>query len=115
MQITDSKRLDFLEKWEISIYENTRFTLLTQHVRRDTCKTLREFCDHGIYLESMLDQNGLDVMAWHFLPPHLQEMVASIWEKESRPLTDEEKSTLQEEADKYWEELHQTEEDNADK
>lgn len=115
MKFTDSERLDFLEKWETSQYDHSWFTLLTQHVRKEDCPTIRDFCDYAIGFEKMIDLNELDVMAWHYLPLHLQEMVITIWEEESRKLTDDEKVSLQEESDKYWEELHQIEEESSDK
>lgn len=115
MQITDTARLDFLEKWETSSHQDSWFTMLTQHVRKQDCPTLRDFCDYSIQFEKMIDSNGLDIMAWHFLPPHLREIVVSLWENEKRSMTNEERVTLQEESAKYWEELHQTEEEDADK
>ena len=115
MQFTDTQRLDFLEKWEISSHQNSWFTLLTQHVRKQDCPTLRDFCDYAMQFEQMIDSNGLDIMAWHFLPSHLQEIVVSLWENDDRSMTSEEMVTLQEESAKYWEELHQTEEEAADK
>ena len=115
MQFTDTQRLDFLEKWETSSHQDSWFTLLTQHVRKQDCPTLRDFCDHGIDFEKMIDSNSLDIMAWHFIPYHLQEVVVSVWEKESRAMNEDERFTLQEESAKYWEELHQTEEENIDK
>lgn len=115
MQFTDTQRLDFLEKWETSSHQHSWFTLLTQHVRKQDCPTLRDFCDYAIHFEKMIDSNGLDIMAWHFLPTHLQEVVVTLWENEDRPMTDAERNTLQEESAKYWEELHETEVDNSDK
>lgn len=115
MQITDTLRLDFLEKWEMSSHQNSWFTLLTQHVRKTDCPTLRDFCDYAIQFEQMIDSNCLDIMAWHYLPSHLQEIVVRLWENDNRSMTNEERVTLQEESAKYWEELHQTEEEAADK
>ena len=115
MQFTDTQRLDFLEKWETSSHQHSWFTLLTQHVRKQDCPTLRDFCDYAIQFEKMIDSNGLDIMAWHFLPTHLQEVVVNLWENEDRSLTDVERNTLQEESAKYWEELHETEVDSSDK
>jgi hypothetical protein len=115
MKFTDIQRLDFLEKWEVSQHNDSWFTLLTQRVSKKDCPNLREFCDYAIAFERMIDSNELDVLAWHYLPSHLQEMVMSVWEEEARPLTAEEKVSLQEESDKYWEELHQIEMDNSDK
>jgi hypothetical protein len=115
MQFTDTQRLDFLEKWETSSHQDSWFTLLTQHVRKADCPTLREFCDYAIRFEQMIDQNGLDIMAWHFLPYHLQELVINLWENDARPMNEDERSTLQEESAKYWEELHQTEKNDSDK
>jgi hypothetical protein len=115
MQFTDTQRLDFLEKWETSSHQHSWFTLLTQHVRKQDCPTLRDFCDYAIQFEKMIDSNGLDIMAWHFLPTHLQEVVVNLWENEDRPLTEVERNTLQEESAKYWEELHETEVDSSDK
>ena len=115
MQFTDTQRLDFLEKWETSSHQDSWFTLLTQHVRKQDCPTLRDFCDYAIQFEKMIDSNGLDIMAWHFLPLHLQEVVVTLWENEARPMTDDERNTLQEESAKYWEELHETEVDTSDK
>ena len=106
MQFTDTQRLDFLEKWETSSHQESWFTLLTQHVRKKDCPTLRDFCDYAMQFEQMIDSNGLDIMAWHFLPIHLQEVVVSLWENEDRPMTSEERVTLQEKSAKYWEELH---------
>lgn len=113
--ISDTQRIEFLEKWEPSIHQATWFTTLTQHVNKVDCPTLRLFCDYGINHESMLDTNNLDVLAWHYLPIQLQEIVINIWEIEKRPLSDEERITLQSESDKYWEDLHQLEEENSDK
>lgn len=115
MKFTDEQRLDFLEKWETSSHKHSWFTLLTQHVRKEDCPTLRDFCDYSIQFERMIDLNGLDIMSWHYLPTYLQETVINIWENDNRTLTEEEKASLQEESAKYWEELHQTEEDNSDK
>lgn len=105
MKFTDSERLDFLEKWEPSIHQNSWFTVLTQNISREDCSTLRSFCDYGINFEKMLDLNGIDVVAWHYLPIHLMESVITIWEKEARALTIEEKLTLQKESDEYWKKL----------
>lgn len=115
MEYTDSQRLDFLEKWETSSHGNSWFTILTQHVSKTDCPTLRSFCDYSIDFENMIDAQQFDIIAWHYLPIHLQEMVISIWENQKRPLTDDEKLTLQEESNKYWETLQQIEEDNLDK
>jgi len=115
MKFTDTERLDFLEKWDTSSHQNTWFTLLTQHVKKQDCPTLRSFCDHAIEFEGMIDANGLDIMAWHYLPPHLQEKVTGIWERDARPMTEEEKESLVDESAKYWQELHQTESQDQDK
>jgi len=115
MKFTDSERLDFLEKWETSSHKDSWFTLLTQHVRKQDCPTLRDFCDYGIDFEKMIDSNGLDIMVWYYLAPPLQELVVNLWEKESRVLTDEERVSLQVESNNYWSELHQLEEENSDK
>jgi hypothetical protein len=115
MKFTDTNRLDFLEKWETSSHSDSWFTILTQHVRKADCATLRDFCDYGIDFEKMIDSNELDVISWHYMPLHLQEMVVTIWEDSSRPLSEEEKVSLQEEATRYWEELHQIEEESSDK
>ncbi len=115
MQLNDSTRLDFLEKWETGSYPDTWFTILTQHVSKKDYPTLRDFCDYGIQFEKMLDTNGLDVIAWHYLPIHLMEIVLEVWEKENRTLTPDEKATLQSESDKYWQELQQTGEAYEDK
>lgn len=115
MKFTDTDRLDFLEKWDTSSHQNTWFTLLTQHVKKQDYPTLRSFCDHAIGFERMIDLNGLDIMAWHYLPPHLQEKVTEIWEKEFRHMSEEEKESLVEESTRYWEELHQTESQDQDK
>lgn len=115
MNYTDTQRLDFLEKWETSSHQHSWFTLLTQHIRKQDCPTLRDFCNYGLNFEEMLDLNGLDVISWHYLPTHLQEIVINIWENEGRCLTDDEKISLQEESGKHWEELHETEVDNSDK
>ncbi|CAB4174659.1 hypothetical protein UFOVP1247_27 [uncultured Caudovirales phage] len=111
MEYTDSERLDFLEKWQVSEYDNTRFTLLTQHVNKEDHLTLRSFCDHGIELEKMLDSNELDVMAWHYLPLHLQEIVINIWDSEKRNMSSEEKDSLQQVSNEYWETLSDSLED----
>lgn len=115
MQFTDTQRLDFLEKWETSSHQDSWFSLLTQHIRKTDCPTLRDFCDYAIQFEQMIDQNGLDILAWHFLPYHLQELVINLWENDARPMSTEERDSLQEQAAKYWEELHQTEADDSDK
>jgi len=115
MKFTDTERLDLLEKWETSSHTDSWFTILTQHVKKEDCPTLRDFCDYSIEFEKMIDLNGLDVIAWHYLPQHLQEMVIFIWEESNRPLTDDERITLQDESDKYWEDLHQLEESDSDK
>jgi hypothetical protein len=111
MEYTDLERLDFLEKWQVSEYDNTRFTLLTQHVNKEDCITLRSFCDHGIHLEKMLDSNELDVIAWHYLPHHLQEIVITIWESENRKMSIEEKDSLQQVSNEYWQALSESIED----
>lgn len=103
MNFTDTQRLDFLEKWEISIHGGSWYTLLTQHVSKDDYPTLREFCDYGIDFETMIDSNQLDAMNWHMIPLHLQEKVIDIWKRLARPLNQPEKEFLQEESDKYWE------------
>ena len=115
MHFTDTERLDFLEKWETSSYQDSWFTLLTQHVRKKDCPTLRDFCDYAIQFEQMIDQNCLDIMAWHYLPHHLQELVINLWENDARPMNEEERNTLQEESAKYWEELHRLDEEGKDK
>ena len=111
MKFNDSTRMDFLEKWEVSTYAHTRFTILTQHVRTDKCKTLREFCDHGICLEAMLDQNGLDVLAWHSMSPHLQKLVTDLWDTLERPMNEQEKEYLTKASDEYWEKRAKDEQD----
>ncbi|CAB4159400.1 hypothetical protein UFOVP699_136 [uncultured Caudovirales phage] len=105
MNFTDSERLDFLEKWEISIHDGSWFTLLTQHVQKDKYPTLRDFCDYGIDFEEMLDENFLDAMHWHTIPYHLQEKVIDIWKRLARPLNEPEKDYLQTSVDEYWESL----------
>lgn len=115
MKFTDTQRLDFLEKWETSPYQHTWFTLLTQHVKKSDCSTLREFCDFAIQFEQMIDSNGIDILAWHSMPPFLQELVINLWENDARPLNEEERISLQEQIDKYWNELHQSEVEDSDK
>jgi hypothetical protein len=115
MKNTDSERLDFLEKWEVSIYDRTRFTLLTQHVSKDKCQTLRDFCDYGIDFEKMLDSNSLDAVNWHYLPHHLQKMVEDLWQRLERPLNKEEKEYLEQKNTEYWEDLAKKTEDPKDK
>jgi hypothetical protein len=108
MNFTDAQRLDFLEKWETSSYQHTWFTLLTQHVKKDDFPTLRKFCDYAMDFEMMIDDNGFDILAWHSLIPSLQERVISIWKNEARSLSDEEKLSIEEEFNRYWENIHQT-------
>lgn len=115
MEFSDLKRLDFLEKWETSSHEHTWFSILTQHVSKKDYPTLRSFCDYGIDFEKMIDGNGLDVISWHHLPLHLQEIVINIWEEEKRFLTEEEKVTLQDTANRFWQESLETEESTQDK
>jgi hypothetical protein len=105
MKYEDQDRLDFLEKWEISNYDNTRFTLLTQHVDKKKCPTLRDFCDYAIEMEQMLDANELSPMDWHFLPPFIQEMIETIWLENSRPLNENERDAVKELNDEYWKSL----------
>jgi hypothetical protein len=105
MNYTDKDRMDFLEKWEVSVHESTWFSLLTQHVSKDKHKTLREFCDHGIDLEEMLDSNGLDAVNWHFLPPNLQVKVTDVWNRLRRPLNEPEKAYLEKMNKEYWEKM----------
>ena len=104
MEFSDVKRLDFLEKWETSSHERTWFSILTQHVNKKDCPTLRSFCDYAIDFEKMIDLNGLDIISWHHLPVTLQETVIHLWEEEKRTLTDDERLTLQKEANSFWEE-----------
>jgi hypothetical protein len=115
MKFTDKERLDFLEKWETSTYQDSWFTTLTQHIKKADCPTLRDFCDYAIQFENMIDSNGLDVIAWYYIPSHLQELVINLWENDARPLNDEERDYLQKESNKYWEELHRLEEEGKDK
>lgn len=115
MKFTDTKRLDFLEKWETSSHKDSWFTLLTQHVRKQDCPTLRDFCDHAIQFEQMIDSNGLDILVWHSMPPHLQELVINLWENDATPLNDEERASLQKAMNEYWEDLHQIESEDLDK
>lgn len=112
MKFTDTERLDFLEKWETSSHNNTWFTILTQHISKIDCPTLRDFCDYSLDFERMIDTNLLDVISWHHIPTHLQEMVINIWENENRPLTDDEKTSLQDESNKYWEEVFKIDDAN---
>jgi hypothetical protein len=102
MNYTDTQRLDFLEKWEVSNHQNSWFSLLTQHIRKEDCPKLRDFCDYGIQFEEMINTNGFDIISWYEIPLHLQEMVLLIWENEKRSLSEEEKLTLQEETNNYW-------------
>lgn len=115
MKFTDTERLDFLEKWETSSHSNTWFTILTQHVNKQDYPTLREFCDYSIDFEKMIDSNGLDVIAWHHIPTHIQEIVISVWENENRILTDDEKDSIQTESNSYWKEVWELEESIEDK
>lgn len=103
MNYTDKERMDFLEKWEVSIHESNWFTLLTQHVSKKKYTTLREFCDYGIDFEKMIDENGLDAINWHFLPLHLQMRVTDIWSRLCRPLNKQEKEYLEQSNTEYWE------------
>lgn len=105
MNFTDSERLDFLEKWEISIHDGSWFTLLTQHVRKDKYPTLRDFCDYGIDFEKMIDANQFDALSWHSIPLHLQEKVVDIWRSLERPLNKPEKEYLQKSVNEYWEDV----------
>jgi hypothetical protein len=105
MNYTDKERMDFLEKWEVSIHEETWFTILTQHVKKQQCSTLRDFCDYAIDFERMLDENGLDAINWHFIPPHLQSRVTDVWSRLNRPLNKPEKEYLEQANREYWENL----------
>jgi len=115
MKFTDTERLDFLEKWETSQHQHSWFTLLTQHVRKEDCPTLRSFCDYAIGFERMIDSNGLEILTWHSLTPDLQEIVVTVWENEGRALTTEEKESMQKAFNQYWEDLHKTEARISDK
>ena len=115
MEFSDTKRLDFLEKWETGSHNFTWFSMLTQHVTKKDCPTLRSFCDYAIDFEKMIDGNELDVISWHHLPVHLQEMVIKIWEDDHRFLTEEEKLTLQDKANLFWKETLEMEESPEDK
>ena len=104
----DSLRLDFIERWEVTQQPGYWFTLLTQLVSQEQYTTLRDFCDYGIDFEKMLDQNGIDVIAWHSLPTHLKAKVETYWREEDRSLTQEEKEELDRLANQYWSEKHST-------
>ena len=105
MTYTDNERMDFLEKWEVSVHGETWFTLLTQHVKKEKCPTLRDFCDYAIDFERMLDENQLDAINWHFLPAHLQTRVTDLWKSLHRPLNKQEKEYLERANNEYWEKL----------
>lgn len=105
MTYTDKERMDFLEKWELSIHDSTWFTLVTQHVSKEKYPSLRDFCDHAISFEKMLDENGLDAVNWHFLPSYLQELVVDLWQRLERPLNKQEKEYLEKSNKEYWEKL----------
>lgn len=115
MNFTDTQRLDFLEKWEVSSHKTSWFTLLTQHVQKSEYLTLRSFCDYSIDFENMIDENGLDILGWHSLTPDLQLRVVDLWKKEGRAMSDEEKQGLLSEFNRYWEDLHQTGSESQDK
>jgi hypothetical protein len=104
----DSLRLDFIECWEVTQQPGYWFTLLTQLVSQEQSATLRDFCDYGIDFEKMLDQNGIDVIAWHSLPTQLKAKVETYWREEDRSLTQEEKEELEAQANQYWSEKHST-------
>jgi hypothetical protein len=105
MSYTDKERMDFLEKWEVSVHSATWFTLLTQHVNKEKFPTLRDFCDHAISFEKMLDENSLDAVNWHFLPDYLQAKVTDVWSRLERPLNKQEKEYLERSNAEYWEKL----------
>lgn len=98
----DTIRLDFIQRWDVSRTAGYWFTLVTQLVSQEEYPTLRDFCDYGIDLEMMLDQNGIDVIAWHSLPPSLQLEVKTIWTSEGRTLTQLEKDRFDNDANQHW-------------
>jgi hypothetical protein len=51
----------------------------------------------------MLDENNLDVLAWHTIPSHLQNKVTDLWKSLERPLNEPEKDYLQKSVTEYWE------------
>lgn len=100
----DTIRLDFIQKWEVTQQPDYWFTILTQLVSKEEYSTLREFCDYGIDFEKMLDQNGIDVIAWHSLPKDLQLEVKTIWTNNGRKLTQLEKDEFDKKANQHWKE-----------
>ena len=102
MYFTESQYLDFIDKHEPSIHERTYFTILTQHVSKEKCKNIREFCEFGISLEHMLDSNTISVLDWHSMPPSLQNVVLEVWINENRPLSTDEHASLTEKLNEYW-------------
>jgi hypothetical protein len=94
---TDKKRLDFLERNELYIDNNTFFTVLTQHVSRNTI-TLRDFCDFGIELERMYIANKTtrgDVIYKGFFSRLLESKMGEVWFSEYRPLNNMELTAIE--------------------
>lgn len=104
-KFTDSQYLDFIDMHEPSIHANSYFTILTQHINREVCQNIREFCEYGLTLEQMLENNNIGVLDWHSMPHPMQDKVLIAWAEENRALTPEERKALDTELNEYWENL----------
>ena len=94
---TDSEILDFLERHDLTKNDVGYFTVLTQQVNKNQCKTIREFCEKAISLEEMLIANSITPNEWHNLPAVIQHTIFEIWDRYTRPLNEAEKLTIDEE------------------
>jgi hypothetical protein len=115
MEYTDQERFDFLERWDLFSYDETRFSLITQDISRKTCPTLREFCNIGLTIEKILEINNLSLTEWLLIPLDLQNWVISKWKEDNLALTEAELIQLENRAQEYWLNLHNSYQEEEDK